>query len=230
MSEREEDISVTGPVLSPAPFKEHEVEEYERKRYRGIDQKLVHAREMAILKRILERIAPQTGWMLDIPCGYGRFSGLLRRRGWDLVGSDYSFPMVKRAIDPRADTAMSRKWGVVADATRNLPFKDDTFSLLLCMRFWHHVHEEKKRRAVLHHFSRVTSQWVILSYYQVNAFHLIQRRFRKAMKKSSTRIKMISKAEFYDETRGAGFDCVAMFPLFKGIHSQHIALLKKIKT
>ncbi len=227
MNEMEEDISLTGPVLSPAPFNKHEVEEYERKRYRGIDQKLVHVRETAILEKIMERIAPQKGWVLDIPCGYGRFSGLLRRRGWGLVSSDYSFPMVKKAKDSRADKALSRNWGVIADATRDLPFKDNAFSLLLCMRFWHHVHEGKKRQAVLHHFSRVTSRWVILSYYQVNPLHLIQRRFRRAVKNSSTRIKMISKAEFYDEIKGAGFDCLAIFPLFRGVHSQHIALLKK---
>jgi SAM-dependent methyltransferase len=218
------------PVSTPSPFKEHEVNEYERKRYRGIDQRLVHTREIHVLERILERIAPDKGCALDVPCGYGRFSGLFRKRGWDLVSCDYSFPMVKRARESREERSLSKDWGVVADAKRGLPFKKDSFPILLCMRFWHHVHDSEERKVILDFFSRVAAEWVILSYYQFNALHLFQRRFRRKMKKSPTRIKMISKAEFYDEIKRAGFDCEGVFPLFRGIHSQHVALLKKIRT
>ncbi len=215
---------------SPHAFEEHEVKEYERKRYRGIDQRLVHRRETHILERILERIAPGSGNALDIPCGYGRFSGLFRKRGWSLVSCDYSFSMVKRAKESEGGSEFSKDWGVVANAKRELPFKDEAFPVLLCMRFWHHVHDPAERRSVLDFFSRVTSGWVILSYYQANALHRLQRRCRRVLKKSSTRIKMISKTEFYNEVREAGFECVAVFPLFRGIHAQHVTVLKKIRT
>ncbi len=215
---------------SPAAFKEHEVKEYERKRYRGVDQRLVHRKETHILERILERIAPESGNALDVPCGYGRFSDLFRKRGWGLVSCDYSFSMVKRARESRERSKLIKDWGVVADAKQGLPFKEETFPILLCMRFWHHVHDPAERKAILGFFSRVTSGWVILSYYQVNALHRFQRRFRRKLKKSPTRIKMISRAEFYDEVQGAGFECTGVVPLFRGIHAQHVALLKKIKT
>ncbi len=211
-------------------FQEHEVKEYERKRYRGIDQKLVHARETHILEAFLERIALEPGSALDVPCGYGRFSGHFRDRKWDLVSCDYSFSMVKRAVESRRKGEPLKDWGVVADAKKDLPFKEASFPILLCMRFWHHVHDPAERRAILGFFSRVTSQWLILSYYQTNALHRFQRRFRRTLKKSRTRIKMISKAEFYDEIQEAGFECVKAVPLFKGIHAQHVALLKKIGT
>lgn len=214
---------------SPHAFKEHEVEEYERKRYRGLDQRLVHRREARILERILDRIAPVSGNVLDVPCGYGRFSGLFRRRGWGLVSCDYSFSMVKRAIES-GEGRLCRTWGVVADAKRGLPFKDSIFPILVCMRFWHHVHDPVERKAILDWFSRVTSEWVILSFYRVNALHRLQRRFRRLLKKSPTRIKMISKTEFFEEVRGAGFECVEVFPLFRSIHAQHVALLKKVRT
>jgi SAM-dependent methyltransferase len=222
--------NMTASTPPPSPHKEHEVKEYERKRYRGIDQRLVHARERHILERALERIAPESGIALDVPCGYGRFSGMFRKRGWGLVSCDYSFAMVKRARESGEDSRLSQDWGVVADAKLGLPFKKGTFPVLLCMRFWHHVHDSEERKAILSFLSHVTSGWVILSYYQVNALHRFQRRFRRKVKKSPTRIKMISKAEFTDEVIWAGFECVEVFPLFRGIHSQHVALLKKIRT
>lgn len=211
-------------------FQNHEVKEYERKRYKGVDQKLVHMREMHILEAFLERIALESGNALDVPCGYGRFSGLFRKRKWDLVSCDYSFSMVKRAVESRRASKLIKDWGVVADAKKGLPFKENSFTILLCMRFWHHVHDPAERKTILGFFSQVTSKWVILSYYQVNALHRFQRRFRRKLKKSPTRIKMIFRSEFYEEVQEAGFECVKVVPLFKGIHAQHVALLKKIGT
>jgi SAM-dependent methyltransferase len=213
-----------------AGFQEHEVDEYERKRYKGIDQRLVHAREIQILENFLDRVAPKSGDVLDMPCGYGRFSGLIRKRGLNLVSCDYSFYMVKKAMRSGDKSRLLKDWGVVADAKQGLPFKKEAFDILLCMRFWHHIHVPSERKAILAFFSRVTSGWVILSFYQVNALHRFQRWFRQKLKASRTRIKMISKDEFQSEIKEAGFDCVAVVPLFRGIHAQHLALLKKTKT
>lgn len=210
-------------------FKEHEVKEYERKRYRGIDQKLVHRRETRILERLLARIASAPGNVLDIPCGYGRFSSLLGKKGWQLTSCDYSFSMVKRARESGKESGPHKNWGVVADAKKGLPFKENTFPILLCMRFWHHVHDPAERRAILGFFSDITSGWVILSFYKVNALHRMQRRFRRKLKKSSTRIKMIAEDEFYSEIAAAGFECLEVAPLFPGVHAQHVALLQKIR-
>ncbi|MGD9346832.1 MAG: methyltransferase domain-containing protein [Candidatus Aminicenantes bacterium] len=231
MKNKKEVNDEKAPFSSPPhAFEEHEVEEYERKRYRGIDQRLVHRRETLLLERILERNAPEGGIALDVPCGYGRFSELFRKRGWHLVSCDYSFSMVKRAKGSSVKDPALKLWGVVANAKQRLPFREKTFSILLCMRFWHHVHDPEERKALLGFFSRVTSGWVILSYYQVNTLHRLQRALRRKLKKSPTRIKMIARQDFYEEVREAGFACEKVFPLFWGIHAQHVALLKKIRT
>ena len=79
-------------------------------------------------------------------------------------------------------------------------------------------------------FSRVSSSWVVLSYYQSNALHHVQRRLRRKIKKAPTRIKMITRLEFLEEARESGLDIVKIFPLFRGLHAQHIVLLKKVRT
>jgi len=213
---------------SNIPFKEHEVEEYERKRYRGIDQRLVHGREGRLLRKILQKIGDGPHLVLDIPCGYGRFSGILLDKDFSLVSSDLSFHMVKRASEKGGQSHSRFLSGVVADAKQGLPFKKGAFSLLLSMRFFHHVHEKEEREFILKEFYRATSGWVVLSYYQRNTLHNLQRRLRRKIKRSRTRIKMIPRREFYKDVDGAGLEVVKIFPLFRGIHAHHIALLKKM--
>ena len=218
----EEEVSM---MRSSRPFQRHEVEDYEKRRYRGIDQRLVHWKERKILKRILDRIGEESARVLDIPSGYGRFSDLFLEKGWKLVSSDLSFHMVKRTKE-RSLTAASHS-GVVSDATAGLPFKRDSFSLLVSMRFFHHLHQRNERLFLLQEFSTVTSKWVILSYYRKNFLHFIQRKLRRRVKKSKTRICMISGGDFEREVNHAGLRIIKTFSLFRVFHSQCLILLKR---
>ncbi len=206
-------------------FNKHEVEDYERRRYRGWDQRLVDWREKKILEKILDRIGPTSELSLDIPCGYGRFSEYLSRRGRGLVSSDLSFPMVRRSIE--RDKASGPHYGVVADAKKGLPFQKRAFSVLLSMRFFHHLHRREDREFILREFNAVSSQWIILSFYRRTFFHRIQRRLRRRIKKTKTRIRMISKETLQEEANRAGLRIAEIYPLIRGIHAQHLVLLKK---
>lgn len=212
-------------------FREDEVADYECRRYRGLDQRIVHRRELRILRRILSFIERETPlrtppYALDAPCGYGRFSGLLLARGYRLVSSDLSSAMVRRARI--RDQFPIFPMGIVANLTKGLPFRVGAFSVILSMRFFHHLHDAADRSRALVEFARSSSSWLILSYYQANRLHLLQRKMRRAVKRSRTRIKMITRAEFVSAARAAGFEIVCIIPLFRGIHAHHIALLRKV--
>jgi len=216
--------------LASAPFRDDEVADYERRRYRGLDQRLVHQREMRILRKIMGRLesplpVPAPSYALDAPCGYGRFSRLLLERNFLLVSSDLSPAMVKRARTK--DTISIKPMGIVSNIVNGLPFRAGAFRLILSMRFFHHLHHSEERRRALAEFAAATGDWVVLSYYQANALHLFQRRLRRLAGKSRTRIKMISRREFEEEAGAAGFEIIRVFSLFRGLHSQHIALLRK---
>ena len=211
-------------------FEKHEVEDYEKKRYRGWDQKLVHSRENRLLERLLETVGSHPGQALDLPCGYGRFSGLLSKKGFTSINCDLSFFMVERANARRQLGNASPSPGVVADAVKGLPFKDESFFLVFSMRFFHHLHESRDRERVLGEFHRVSEKWLLVSYYQTNALHRLQRKLRRKVKKSPTRIRMISGEDFRDEAKSVGFEVEKIYSLFRGLHAQRIALLKKSKT
>ena len=156
--------------------------------------------------------------MLDLPCGYGRFSALLRGHARRLVNSDLSFEMVRRAalavpVASVSDCAGAAAEGVVANAKQGLPFKDG-------------VHDAGDREAILREFRRVASGWAIVSFYRTSGFHVLQRRLRRKMHKSRTNIKMIEPGTFEREAAAAGFEVVKIAPLFRGVHAYHLALLR----
>ena len=214
------------------PFQDHEVADYERRRYRGFDQRWVHGREVRILRKAMRIIQAEepgrpSDLALDAPCGYGRFSGLLIEAGYRPVSCDLSPAMVRRA---RAKNSASHiPMGIVADLTRGLPVRAGAFPLVFSLRFFHHLHRPEERRAAFREFARASAGRLILSFYQANPLHRAQRALRRRIKKSRTRIKMISAREFREEAAEAGFRVVHVFPLLRGIHAQHIALLEKIE-
>ncbi len=201
------------------------VREYEKKRYRGLDQRIVHARETRLIGGLLDtalgRMPGQPPRLLDLPCGFGRFTGPLLDRGFEVVISDLSLEMVRRTRERLGAP------GAVADATRGLPFLGGVFDGIVSIRFFHHLHAPEARAAVLSEFARTTSGWAIVSFYQESGLHRSQRRIRRFFGKSRTNIKMLEKGVFEREAAAAGFEVARVQPLFRGIHAYHLALLKK---
>jgi len=208
-------------------FKDHEVLDYEKKRYRGFDQKIVDWRERRVIKKLIKEAKGEAEKVLDLPCGYGRFSELLKEETPCLISGDQSFSMVKRAMRNRAASNMDSGKGAVCDAVEGLPFKAGAFDGIFSMGFFHHLHTRNARLKVMKEFFRTSSDWIIISFYSLNPVHKFQRRMRKAAGKSRTDINMMSQKDFVSEAEEAGLNVKRICPLFKGMHSQHIALLKK---
>jgi len=229
-------------MSSLSKFTRAGVRDYEKRRYRGLDQRIVHAREMKIIGRMLDRAdfpARPDGILrpgkeplaLDLPCGYGRFTPMLRGRGFDVVSADLSVEMARRTAENAAAFAKDRTgtgtWfpSLAANAGK-LPFSSGIFDLVFSIRFFHHVHTPEDRLAVLREFRRVAAGYALISFYQVNGLHTLQRRLRRLFGKSRTNIKMLDPGVFEKAAVEAGFEIVRIVPLFRGLHAYHLALLK----
>ncbi len=215
--------------LKNRPFTEAEVADYERRRYRGLDQRWVHGREWRILRTFLAAVRPlPTARILDLPCGYGRFARLLGEAEGRIVSADLSPAMVQKALERQGAAAVPL--GVVADAKQGLPFRDGSFGLIFSVRFFHHLHEDEDRRAVLGEIARATSEWAVVSYYRLNPLHRLQRSMRRALKRTRTNIRMIPADVFRGEAEAAGFRMMKARALFPGLHAQTFVLLRKNKN
>jgi len=204
------------------------VESYARTRYRKADQRFVHRRERRILQRILCRMEGR-GLVLDVPCGYGRFSGLLLEQGFRVVGCDLSHSMVTKTLtlNPPGEVRLR---GVVGDAVRGLPFQGASFLGVICVRLFHHLHDTGDWEAALRELARLSRDFVIVSYYRRNALHAAQRRIRRWLKPSQAFIRMVSRAKFLESVDNAGMEVVCETPLLMGLHAQRFVLLRGVRT
>lgn len=101
-----------------------------------------YAERRALVRRL---VAPlPVGRALDVGCGGGGNTGVLRDLGWDVTGLEYS-PVA-------AALAASRGLRVVRGDSRALPFADASLDLVMSTDMWEHVDDD---RAVARETARV---------------------------------------------------------------------------
>jgi ubiquinone/menaquinone biosynthesis C-methylase UbiE len=95
-------------------------------RYAGKSGSYVNGRELDAVKSLL----PDSGRILDVPCGVGRLTSVLDRTKYHLVGVDYSEAMLDAA-----SPLYHENWRGNA---ANLPFPDKSFDAIVTLRFFIH--------------------------------------------------------------------------------------------
>jgi len=205
-----------------------DVENYRTTRYKGIDQQIVNKRETKILEKILVSLSDRSVSILDVPCGYGRFSELLLRNSLNLTSADISLPMVMAARKYSLPSSSNHHF-LVGDI-RNLPLKDNTFDYVITIRLLQHMLNASIRRQVLRELHRVAKKMVILSFYRYNFLHSIERWIRCQIKNVDKRISMLSLNDFSKELNSTGFVVLRLFPVLKYFHAHTIALLQKAEV
>jgi SAM-dependent methyltransferase len=205
-----------------------DVQRYEKQRYRGLDQRLVNLREQGIVRKIFSGLhAPgsmrQT--LLDLPCGYGRFSGPLTRGNRFVIAADLSPGMVARTRERMAlsDGPSGGKGGFAVMDIRNLPLKDRSVDVTFSMRLFHHGFARERMGELLLELSRVSRRWVILSYYRPTAVHALLRKVRGFQ----SHILMVGEDEFREHARKASLSIRQQYRLLPYLHAQVIAVLEK---
>ena len=77
----------------------------------------------------------KTGIVLDIGCGQGRYTSLLLKKGYKVIGIDINRLRLKQA---------SKFADVILSDCHNLPFKDRSFDLVCILQVIHHIEEPQK--------------------------------------------------------------------------------------
>ena len=118
---------------------------------------------LAIDEAMIERfVEAGRGLAMDVPCGTGRFADLLARKGYRVVPGDYSEAMLRLRAGRDASA------GIRCDAFR-LPFRDDAFDLVACMRLTFHYENSS---ALLAELVRVTKPGGTIVFDSLNRFSI----------------------------------------------------------
>lgn len=202
-----------------------DVEEYRRTRYRGMDQRMVNRRERKLLQKIFDSAGDEIVSILDIPCGYGRFTELLLKKSHNLTSADVSFPMVLTARKYSSSPDSSHRF-LVGDI-RHLPLRDNSFDCVVTIRLFQHILNSSTRFQILQELHRVARKIVIISFYRYNLLHRIERWVRCRIKNVNKKISMLPLGDFEEELSAIGFKVLSIFPVIKYFHAHNVVLLKK---
>ncbi len=171
-----------------------------RAKYRGSwVRRLSHRREMAIVRRALER-AEAKGPILDCPCGAGRLVPTLLRFAEHVTCADISETMVAEAKDALAGTAGQVEY-FVASAGK-LPFEANQFDTVVCHRLIHHMPDAEERGAVFAELARVARRRVVLSFSDDSTRKGRSQRRRGVHRRRSA----LMPDDFFAETRRHGLE------------------------
>jgi SAM-dependent methyltransferase len=137
---------------------------YERTRRESLNKLLSYRADERMVCRALHDL-PAGARILDLPCGGGRVSRFLRKRGFELVAADYSRFML-------IESEASAEHRCQADVQR-LPFRDRAFDAAVCFRFMQSAPMEVRIQA-LAELARVAAR-VVINYPNVYSLRGLRR-------------------------------------------------------
>lgn len=187
---------------------------YMRRRYRSLDQRLVNALESRIITGFIDDLTQSGDTVLDVPCGYGRFTEYCLARQLDVTVVD---------IKPAMLTVLQEQLGALPGycaSSDSLPFPDNSFDVSICIRLMQHLHRPEQRRATLSELARVSRNGVVVTVYDQSRLHTFIHRSRKLK-----RLHRYTDAELNDDLNNAGLRIVESRRPLPGLHAQRVLKL-----
>jgi len=198
---------------------------YMRRRYKRL-QHLLHLRERACVRGYLQRMQPAPARVLDIPCGVGRFTPLLRAAAQvELQCCDVDEESLRalREAEPGEGTPLRiRRMNIFEP----LPFGDASQDLVFNFRFFHHVDDPDQRGHIVRELSRVARRWLVVSYYETNALHALHKRVLR-LRNQRRSLPMIPRGEFRSAFEACGCRIVEDRPMLPLLHAHRVVLMEK---
>jgi len=162
--------------------------------------------------------------VLDLPCGTGRFTGHLAKRGYEVVGSDISSEMMQVAREQLGP--MERLHGYVRADAEALPFADGAFDCVMSIRFLFHV-DSRTRVSILREMVRVSRRWLILDYRHKYAYRYASWWLRRRLRLTSSKLERIDRKDLERELSSAGIRLVRIFPVARVFSDKWVILGEK---
>lgn len=179
-------------------------------------------RDPMLVERILARhgVRPGLKPVLDAPCGTGRLRPMLERRGLRWVGVDISAPMLEEARRGGAS-------GLVQGTVARLPFADDSFDVVVCVRLLHHLHETEELALAVNELVRVSNRLVVASFWDAASLHAFRRRVGLRRSEGPRGRRAVQKRVLRHLFDAAGAEVVGFHHSFRFVSQQTFVVANK---
>jgi hypothetical protein len=134
-----------------------EMPRYHHDRFTTTSGQCKNLRERAVVDTFLRRL-PKGSWVVDIPCGMGRFSDLAQKRGLRYCGIDLNLDHVTFASEQTRD---DRTLWIQGDLSAP-PLRSSSMAAALCIRVSYYFDDDTLAR-ILSGLGRVSNE-ILLSY------------------------------------------------------------------
>ncbi|HXG49351.1 MAG TPA: class I SAM-dependent methyltransferase [Methylomirabilota bacterium] len=183
-----------------------------------------HQAEMRLVDRAFVLI-PRGHSVLDAPCGGGRVSLHLARKGYRMSAADLSDSMIEIA----RENFLKEKVEVPVEKqdVERLTYADRSFDTVVSFRLFHHFPTPDIRERVVRELCRVAREYVVLSYFSPLSVTTIKRRLQKALQGKPVKKFATSLAEVEGYFNHAGFRLVKDFAQTPLVHTLHLAVFQR---
>lgn len=218
-----------GPLDRWAAKKAHYQDErvvarYDAERFRSSHERASTERKWRAIRAALGVELKPGAEVLDVPAGRGRFTSRILAAGLRLTSADLSEPMLRAAIEA-AEGASGFRGAVRGDAER-LPFADQSFDLVLSVRFLFHVPPEL-RAGILREFARVSRRFVVVDVRHKYCWSTHTKRLRAWILRRRAPSRRASLGEIDRDVEAAGLRLVKRIWLAPGLSEKMLLVCEK---
>jgi ubiquinone/menaquinone biosynthesis C-methylase UbiE len=199
-------------------------EQYDRQRFHGLAGRLLQWSERRALRRIL-RAVPPGSWVLDAPCGTGRFLPLYLRAGCRILGVDISEEMI--AVARRR---LARRQGTICFVRMDLaqiPLRDGCVGTVFSIRFLPHF-PSWERIELLRELRRVSQGRVVISLAVSSPWMRCRRKLKGWLHLGTPGGSPVTWDAFRDELKEVGLREAERFWMVSRLSEQVIIVCHKV--
>jgi ubiquinone/menaquinone biosynthesis C-methylase UbiE len=175
-------------------------EQYDAERFTSLPGRVFQWAERRAIRQIVSSL-PDKACVLDAPCGTGRLSDLLVRRGWKIMACDVSAEML--AVAKRRCARSGHSMSFLRMDFLNVAFADRSVTAVFTIRFLVHIAPETRVR-MLREFRRVSERWVVLSMSLSTPWHRLRRRIKRWLGHQPPVRHPVTNRALAEELRQAG--------------------------
>ena len=203
------------------------VSNYDRKRWSSFSRRQSNKRKFMAISKAISRataLGRPIRTALDIPCGTGRIFPLLASLNITVTEADLSNEMLNAARKKIGESQFILEY--IQSSAESMPFPDNHFDAVFSIRFFFHLSQEVRRRAVKE-MARVSRQWVILDYRHRYTLKYLLKQLKIRLGISSRQFNRVSKRDIEDDFKEAGLEVIGIFPTSPSFSDKWIVLGRK---
>lgn len=185
-----------------------------------LHRKLSDKRERALLAAYFHELGrcgiAEIGTLLDMPCGHGRLSDLLKRHCRELIEADWSSTMVSLNRRDHGDEQRS----YFRASALEIPLPDRSVDVVVSFRLSHHLETQELRERHLRELFRVAGKAVIVTWFSATSLKNVLRQVRVRLTGKKPK-NVLRNARVREVAAQCGFVQQRAQPLFR-IGSGHV--------